>query len=47
MTDRSRSGAAFVGAAAVGEFKGQLGGDVTVPGDDGYDAARAVSQRVR
>ncbi|HLY21935.1 MAG TPA: FAD-binding oxidoreductase [bacterium] len=42
MTDRSESSGGTVDEAAVRELRGQLAGDVIVPDDDGYDAARAV-----
>ena len=45
MTERSKRSAASVEAvrnAAVQELKGQFGGDVIVPGNDEYDAARSV-----
>jgi len=43
MTDTSKaSAAASVGEAALQEFRGQLRGDLVVPGDSAYDAARSV-----
>jgi len=42
MAETPKRGAASVGEAAVQELKGRFGGEVIVPGDGAYDAARRV-----